>query len=167
MTLLDLIDFRAFSSFWYWLLVCLIWVRSMGHARGVPLDLLRRAEAGDGPARTALEALVAAEDQARARRPEAFVALEVGIWSFGLTVLAVLGLGYGQELAQACLLIALPQGMVGLVTGRAARAMAGADGAALRARLFRLNRHVQWIGIAAVFVSSIFGMLVNLSRSTF
>lgn len=161
----DVLDARAFSSLWYWVLLGLLWTRVMHAPMGVPVEMLRAARRGGDQARADTRAL--AEIEARQRRAgmAALGVWRVAGWYFGLTLLAILAVQYRFEVAQAVLVIAAPLGLVRWLGGRAARRLAGIaadDDAAFFGTLVRLRRQVQTIGLVSVFFTSIFGMAHNV-----
>ncbi|WP_086053179.1 hypothetical protein [Pseudoruegeria sp. SK021] len=169
LTIFDLIEFRAFSSFWYWVVVGLIWVRTITVPLGIPVDLIRRAEAGHAQAQDDLETSVAMILRRRTGAGAVGGAWQVGGWAFVLTALIILAIGYGIEVAQALLLLALPLALVAATTAATARRIlaAGASGSDLRQRLFGLKLRVQAIGLTAVFLSAVWGMYYTLATYSF
>lgn len=166
LSLLDLIDLRAFSSLWYWIVVGVLWARISQTPLGVPIDMVRAAETEGDQARDDLEAIAEIMIRRRLGMAEALGVWRIGLWAFALTLLFGLALGYGLELAQAVLLIAAPMALVSLFSHRAAVRIAagGTEGARLRRRLVRLKYTIQIIGLVSVFVTAIWGMYANLAR---
>ena len=80
-------------------------------------------------------------------------------------MLALLGFLYRVEFAQAILLLFLPLMLVAWVTLRAARKVDGLDASDLGNLLFRTRRLIQFLGIVSIFVTSMWGMWVNLSAN--
>jgi hypothetical protein len=166
---IDLIDFRAFSSIWYWLLLGLVWTRVIHAPFGVPFDLLRRADRNDPRAIRDVEALTAIEIRHRDEIAATLGAWEVALWAFVLALLGGLALGYGVEPAQALLLLAVPLALVRWLIARAQRRIVagGLRGADLRAALRRLRALVQAVGMTSVFVSALWGMFRLLAEQSF
>lgn len=169
LTIFDLIELRAFSSVWYWILVALIWTRAINAPLGVPLDLLRLAESGDDQAQRDLEARTEIELRRRTGAGNLAPVWQVALWAFVLSVLTLSAGVYGIEVAQALLLLAAPLALVALTVARTGRVLLvmQVTGAELRRRLFGLKLRVQVIGLLAVFVSAIWGMYFNLSAYIF
>jgi hypothetical protein len=168
-SILDLIDFRAFSSIWYWLFLGLIWTRVIHAPFGVPYDLLRQADRNDVQAGYDVAALTAIEMRHRDQIAGAVGVWAVAAWAFGLTLLAVLGLAYGLESAQALFVIAAPLAVVQVMTARThgrirAQELEGRD---LRQALRRLRGMVQGIGMVSVFFSALWGMIRLLEAQSF
>lgn len=162
-----LIGTGSFSSIWFWVFLGTLWSHVMQAPMGVPVDLVRRAQGEDPAAAADLQALTGVQI-AQARRLAGMAAVHAGVWSFALALLAGLGVGYGIELAQAAFALAAPLALVRWIEARAARAMADVpDMPALIHAHTVLRRKVQAIGIAAVFVTSIFGMLRLLTTQAF
>ena len=82
-----------------------------------------------------------------------------------LSGLLVLGVWYRLEFAQAVLFLAVPMTLVGALSVSAARGIADADpaGAELVRRLVRHRFWTQLVGMAAIFVTAMFGMYHNLA----
>lgn len=162
-----LIGTGSFSSIWFWVFLGVLWSHVMQAPMGVPVDLVRRAQAGDPGAEAELRALTGVR-LGDAQRLAGMAPWRAGGWSFGLALLAGLGVGYGIELAQAALTLAVPLALVRWLEARAARAMADVPDmpALIRAHIV-LRRKVQGIGIAAVFLTSVFGMLRLLAEQAF
>jgi len=166
-TIWTLIGTGSFSNIWFWVFLGILWSHVMQAPMGVPVDLVRRAQAGDGAAADDLRALTGVR-LAEAQRLAAMAPWRAGAWSFVLALLAGLGVGYGVELALAALALAAPLALVRWVEARAARAMAEVpDMPALIRAHTALRRKVQGIGIAAVFLTSVFGMLRLLAERAF
>lgn len=167
-SVLDLIDLRSFSSFWYWILVALTWARVTQAPLGVPYDMVERAgrstAAGD-------DLLAMARIQVRRRRTLATRqgAVLVGLWAFFLSILIGLTFWYGSELAFSLLLVAGPLALVSWMSQRAARDLAatGPDLDAVCRRLRRLKRWVQAVALLTVFVTAAVGMYYNLVTASF
>jgi hypothetical protein len=137
----------------------ILWSHVMHAPMGVPVDLVRRAQAGDAASQADLQALTGVRLN-DAQRLSGMAPWRAGGWSFGLALLAGLAFGYGVELAQAALALAAPFALVRWLEARAARAMADVpDMPALIRAHVALRRKVQGIGIAAVFLTSVYGML--------
>jgi len=162
-----LIGTGSFSSVWYWVFLGLVWSHVMQAPLGVPVDLVRRAQAGDGPAADDLRALTGVR-LAEAERLAAMAPWRAGAWAFALALLAGLAVPHGIELAQAALALAAPLAFVRWLEARAARSMAEVPDmpALIRAHTV-LRRKVQGIGMAAVFLTAVFGMLRLLAAQAF
>ena len=111
--LIGLLDSRSFGTIWYWLVVIGIWSLTGRSIIGVPTEVVTRARAaldaddGGGPQVLHLLdwlSLVLPRWQLGAREGAVFL----GISGFVLTSLAIMGFGYGLELALAAFLLLLP-----------------------------------------------------------
>lgn len=163
----DLIDLGSFSSLWFWLFLGVFWARIMQAPMGIPVDLVRRAQGGSTNAQADLETLSGLkihQELAISRSPARI--WRAGGWAFALGLLAGLAVIYGVELAQAGFAMLLPCAVVKLLEARAARRMADVPDmdALVRAHTV-LRRQVHGIGIAAVFLTTIFGMLRVLANA--
>ena len=163
----NLIDTGSFSNLWFWLFMGVLWSHVMHAPMGVPVDLVRRAQSGDRQAETDLQALSGVQI-AQAERMQGMAVWRAGGWAFVLTLLAGLAVPQGSEVAQAGLALAAPLALVRWFEARAARHMADVpDMAALIRAHTILRRKVQAVGIVAVFLTSIFGMLRVMVDRTF
>jgi len=164
-TVFDLIEFRAFSSIWYWLLLGLVWTRVIHAPMGVPYDLLRRADNRDRQAERDVQALTGYELRRRGDVADQIGFWSVALWAFALTALALLSAAYRVEMAQAVLLLAAPLALVQGLVSRAGRRieMEGLHGADLRRALRRLRAQVQAVGLLSVFVAALWGMYAMLN----
>ncbi|WP_299813637.1 component of SufBCD complex [uncultured Jannaschia sp.] len=161
----EAIDLRSFSNLWFWIALAVLWSTASHWIVGVPFDLVRRAASGDTEALADMKTLA----RVHARRL-AFIADSAGIvivalLCFAITSLALAGFLYGLEFAQAVLLLLIPMTLVGGITLRAARRVPGLDVNDLGNLLWRTRRTIQLIGILSIFVTSMWGMWVNLNVS--
>lgn len=164
-SIFELIDMRSFSNLWFWIMLAVIWSTASHWVLGIPYDMVQRAHRVGGQAEIDLE------DLARINVNRIlFVARVSGLWllglgSFLLSGLAVLAFLYRVEFAQALFLLGLPMSLVALLNLSTARLieLEGASGAVLRKRLLRCRIYTQMIGTAAIFVTALWGMYVNLS----
>jgi hypothetical protein len=164
-TVLEVIDLRAFSTVWYWLALAALWTAATHWIVGVPYDIVRRAIRGDGQAAADLDVLA----RLHARRLSAAWAgagwPPVAAASFGLTVVATLGFGYGLELAQGAFLLLLPAAGVAWLNLATARRIEGADLVTIVHLLHRHRRIVQLTAASSILLTSMWGMWVNLTAS--
>ncbi len=161
----EAIDLRSFSNLWFWLALAVLWSTASHWILGVPFDMVRRAARGNAQSLEDMHALA----NIHARRI-VFIADEAGLVTttfsfFAITSLLLLGFVYRVEFAQAILLLFLPMIAVGWISLRAARRVAGLDAADLGNLLYRTRRKIQGIGVAAIFVTSMWGMWVNLNAN--
>lgn len=167
MTMLDLIESKAFTSLWYWVLMAVLWARTVSAPLGVPLDQLDRARGfgpeGDRDAFGLIRVGVARQLAGTLRQRSVMV----GIWAFGLS-LAVGLAALGVELAQALALLAVPMAAVQAISTRTARRLAGMDPELdlLVGELRRLRIKVQAIGVAALFATAAWGMVHSMRALT-
>ena len=167
-TVLEVIDLRSFSNLWYWIALAVFWSTASHWVIGVPYDLVTRARRQGGQAMADLEALTAINVRRVLYIQRVSGLWLVGIVCFVLTMLLALGFVYGIEFAQAVFLLALPMTAVGGLTLRSARKIAreAATGTVLCRRLAVHRFIVQLIGMLAIFVTAMWGMLQNLSFGT-
>jgi hypothetical protein len=170
-TLFQLIDMRSFSNLWYWIVLAVSWSSMTHWVLGVPHDLIMRARRRGGVAGEDMVGLL----QIHLRRI-LFIGSEGGMVltlfvSFLLTTLALTGFIYRVEFSQALFLILFPFTLAGLLSLRAAGRIsalisAGETGVErLSDALLRHRLHVQLLGMLAITVTALWGMLQNLSFS--
>ncbi|MCV2878387.1 component of SufBCD complex [Sedimentimonas flavescens] len=171
-TLFSVIDMRSFSNLWYWIALAVTWSSASHWVLGVPFDMVLRARRKGGQAGVELVAMTRVS-----------VTRILTIWRDGgmllavmvpfiLTTLLILGFGYGAEFAQATVLILLPLACVGLLSLRAAgrleatlKAEPDPDDIAKALAYHRLK--IQAIGILAIVVTALWGMIQNFRLWTF
>jgi hypothetical protein len=162
--LFNVIDFRSFSSLWFWIVVAIMWSSSSHFVLGVPFDMIMRARRHGGEAVTDVEDLV----RINVNRI-LFIARTAGLWlagfaTFLLTCLALLGFWYGVEFAQAVVLLLFPMSLLGLRSIAVARNIEAEapEGELLFRRLLRHRFWTQGLGMVAIFVTAMYGMYHNL-----
>jgi hypothetical protein len=162
--LLERIDMRSFSNLWYWIMLAVMWSSASHWVLGVPFDLITRARRQGGALQDDLETMVRINTERML-----FIARTSGVWSVGfmfflLTTLCVLASYYRVEFAQAVLLLLIPMTILGLLSLRTATMIEAGEntGDALYRRLNRHRMSTQALGMASIFVTSLFGMWVNL-----
>lgn len=161
----EVIDMRSFSNLWYWIALAVMWSSASHWVLGVPFDMVSRARRHGGPAMRDLQAMT----QINANRllyiagVSGLILMAVG--SFVLTMLVVLGFGYGVEFAQAVFLLLLPMSLVFALSIRAARRLSAQEleDEALCKALVRHRIVIQVIGMISIFVTALWGMFQNLS----
>ena len=163
-TLLDLIDMRSFSNLWYWIGLAVIWSSASHWVLGVPHDMIARARRDGGQALADVETLVRINIARMLHTSRNHAPILIGSLSFIVTVLGLLGFWYDVEFAQAVLFLFVPLVILGYLSLRTSyKIESGAEtGEALFRRLSRHRMSVQFLGMLAIFVTSLFGMWVNL-----
>lgn len=174
---LQFFDSRSFASVWFWIFVAALWTWAGRAVLGVPHDVVARAHAAKSP--DAPEA-IALLDWLSLQLPRFLMQPREMIWmlaggAFVLTSLAVLGLIYGLELAQAVFLLAMPFAVLIWLRQRLAwrlhavlmqayeGQMAPAEAAQLAVRAMR--RHRIWftlISFGSVTVTAFWGAIFAL-----
>ncbi len=165
----EVIDMRSFSNLWFWIALAVMWSSASHWGLGVPFDMVLRAKRVGGQSEIDLEDMVRINTNRLL-----YIGRVSGLWllsfaCFLLTGLAVTGFVYGIEFAQAVFLLLFPMSLVGLISlSTAARIQQEeAHGALLRKRLTRHRLYVQLIGMASIFVTSLWGMYQNFNSSPF
>ncbi|OUD11057.1 component of SufBCD complex [Marivivens niveibacter] len=163
-TIFEVIDLRSFSNLWYWIALAVMWSTASHYVLGVPFDLIQRAAREGGEAFDDLQSIVRVNVNRLL-----FIARGSGLWltgfvTFVLTGLFILAAFYHIEFAQAVILMAFPMTLVGLLSIFTAYAIEaeGLDKTTLFGRLRRHRTYTQFIGMASIFVTAIFGMYQNL-----
>jgi hypothetical protein len=165
----QMIDMRSFSNLWFWIALAVIWSTASHWVLGVPYDMVQRARVQGGAALEDLNSLVSIYVNRLLYIAEEAGPLLVALSFFGLTILASLGFFYAVEFCQALFLLLLPLFFVTLLSMRTARRIArqGISGTALFPVLRWHRFWVQVIGVNAIFVTAMWGMLQNLRLGTF
>ncbi|WP_374303926.1 hypothetical protein [Paracoccus sp. (in: a-proteobacteria)] len=112
-SLIGLLDSRSFGTVWYWLVVLGTWSLTGRSVIGVPAEIVSRArtaiQANEGESPLVLHLLdwlsLVLPRWHLGRREGAGV---LAVTGFVLTSLAIMGFGYGLELALAAFLLLLP-----------------------------------------------------------
>lgn len=166
-TIFEMIDLRSFSNLWFWLSLAIVWSTASHWVLGVPFDLVLRAHRKGGQIEEDMRDLVRINVNRLLYIADTAGVIVVGVMSFALTVLGLLGFFYWVEFCQALLLIALPMSLVWLLSVRTARRLDARPQMTtqeLYARIRALRLSIQIIGLFAVLVTSFWGMFVNGSR---
>lgn len=159
----ELIDTRSFSNLWYWIALAVTWSGASHWILGVPYDLVQRARRNGGETERDVYDLVRVNVNRLLGIADGAGQWLTGLATFALSTLAILGFGYGLEIAQAVLLLALPLSLVFALSLRTARRIRAADGAGLYTMLARHRVSVQIIGMISIFVTALWGMFQNMS----
>jgi hypothetical protein len=159
--LFQVIDLRSFSSVWYWIMLAVLWSSVSYYVLGVPFDLITKARRLGGQHQEDMVDLVRINVNRMLVIAQTAGIILTGVVFFLLTTLALLGFVYDVELAQAVFLIALPLSIVGAVSLSSARKIRCADPepAQLYGMLMRHRLWTQIIGMCAIFVTAMFGMI--------
>lgn len=161
----EVIDLRSFSNLWYWIALAVVWSTTSHWVLGVPYDMALRARRHGGQAELDLETLVRINTNRLLHIGRVSGLWLLGLVSFLLTGLGILGFYYWVEFAQAVFLLAFPMTFVGLLSLSTARLIDDTEptGEALFARLRTHRIITQAIGMVAIFVTAMFGMYQNIS----
>lgn len=164
-SVLHLIDLRSFSSLWFWIVVAVTWSGVTHSTMGVPYDMVLRARRRGGQHLADLETLVDIQVRRRLTVLRAAGWLIVLIWAAALSLICILGFGYGLELAQAFTLLLLPMTLVAGLRGRLILRLADGllRGEALCKVLTWHRAGVQAVGLLAILATTMWGMWFNLN----
>jgi len=166
-TIFDLIDLHSFSSIWYWIVLVAVWSTASHWVLGVPQDAIARARLQGGQAAAELQVLLRVGIRRRMWVRASFGHWLLGLASFAMTVLVLLGFAYRIEFAQALVLILAPMGLVFALGQRLARRIAALPESAPEIYPLLANHRalVQAIGVLSIFVTTLWGMWQNLTFS--
>lgn len=162
--LIRIISFQTFSSIWYWLAICVIWVMVCYRTIGVPLDMIHRARRHGGQAAADLEAAIAIN----LRRLNMFSQLErvvyVSVAAFVVSAIVVSAVYYDLEFAKGLIIIvfSLLISFSVNIYGAMRLATQPRHGSSLVTYLLNIRLLLQFIGATTVFVTFVFGMKFNL-----
>lgn len=111
--LISLLDSRSFDSIWFWLVLIGMWSATGRNVLGVPAEVLARARRAQTAGEPEAPAILALLDWLSLTLPRWRLgpregAVFLAVSTFLLTSLAILGFGYGLEMAQALTLLLLP-----------------------------------------------------------
>jgi len=167
--LFDTISMRSFSNVWYWIAIIVLW-SSMSHwVLGVPFDLIMRAKRKGGEAEQDLIDVVRVNVNRVLSIGQTAGSWLLAIVCFAITSLALLGILYGIELAQAILLMVIPFCGVGILSLYTARKIES-DATDVQVLYKMLSTHRLWtqvIGMIAIFITAMYGMYHNLEVPNF
>ena len=144
--------------------MAVLWSSTSHWVVGVPYDTIQRAKRHGGTHLDDLETLVRINVNRLL-----YIASTAGLWLVGLAAafvsgLIVLGFVYNIEFAQAVACLLVPMCLVGALTIRTAKRIEAGEnsGAALFKRLSRHRLTTQFIGMVAIFLTSMWGMWQNM-----
>jgi hypothetical protein len=145
--------------------LAVVWSTTSHYGLGVPFDMVLRAKRHGGQTEVDLEDLVRINTNRLL-----FIAKMSGLWIAGfacffLTMLALRGFVYGNELSQSLILLGFPLSLVGMVSLSTARLIDAeqARGEQLFKRLTRHRIYTQIIGMVSIFVTAMWGMYQNMT----
>jgi hypothetical protein len=164
-TALEVIDLRSFSNLWFWIALAVFWSTASHWVIGVPFDMVRRAARGHDGSLHDMHALANIQARRLTYIADATGLISTAIGFFAITVLALLGFVYRIEFAQAILLLLVPLMILTWMSLRTALRVPGLDAYDVGNLLASHRRRVQLVGIVSIFVTSMWGMWVNLNQS--
>ncbi len=161
----ELIDMRSFSNLWYWVALAVFWSSASHYVLGVPFDMVARARRHGGQPAQDLDDMVRINVNRLLYIGRVAGPWLVGITSFLLTSLALLGFVYRIEFCQAVFMLALPMVLLGFLRVRTAERIAGRDvhGPELWRQLTRHRFWTQALGILSIFLTATWGMYQNMT----
>lgn len=165
-TLFEMIDMRSFSNLWFWIVLGVMWSSTSHYVLGVPWDMATRARRSEAPEQQhEFETLVRIYTARLALITRESGLIIAGGSAFALTVLALLGFVYDNEFSQAVFLLAFPMSINGLLSVQTAHAIIRNDltGDGLYRKMRSQRVKTQVVGLIAIFVTAMWGMLQNLT----
>jgi hypothetical protein len=159
------IDLRSFSNLWYWIVLAVMWSSLSHWVMGIPYHMVQRARRGHEDSARDLRALAEINTRRILEFSRLSSGLMVGVSAFVITSLMILGWMYGVEFAQAVMLLVLPLIAVSGLTVRTARILQATEFDNLPIRLRNHRLIVQLIGVVSIFVTTFWGMYVNVTVS--
>ncbi|MEO0358751.1 MAG: hypothetical protein AAF386_10765 [Pseudomonadota bacterium] len=148
--IIDQLEFSAFRSLWFWLLLLVQWGSFLLRPMGIPTHAVFRLR------QSAAAQTVAAYQIDRWAAPAPVWA--IGVIGFVVSIFATVGIIYRLELAVAGLVICLPWILVAWLTQTCAVKSKGADPKTLQKQLSRLTFWTQIIGLVVFFTASFVGI---------
>lgn len=165
--LFSLIDMRSFSSVWFWIVVGLYWSVVSQSVLGASHDLILRAGRGSAQDQHDLHSLIGIHVRRRL-----LVMRRSGHWIVAfvttiLTLILLLAFAYRLEFAQALIVLLVPVTLVRLLELRLCFRIEreSPDDTRLPRLLLQHRFWVQFMGVVAIFVTAVWGMLHVMSRS--
>lgn len=165
--ILELIDMRSFSSVWFWIVLALAWSSVSQTVMGAPYDLIVKARRKGGQATEDLNTLVGIFVRRRLT-----VVRRAGHWVLGfqamlLTAVCITAFWHAMEFAQALFLLFLPLTLIQVLTVRLAFRIEHDNmrDARLTRALLRHRLWMQLIGVVAIFITAVWGMLHVMTSS--
>ncbi|MGR3486285.1 MAG: component of SufBCD complex [Paracoccaceae bacterium] len=154
----DLIETRSFANVWFWIALAGLWTWRGAVVLGVPYELIQRA-ARDARALPDLTDAARLGILRRLALGEAQAVALVGAGAFALALLVGLALSYRFELAEALAILLAPLALTVWLDHRAARRIAAADPdpSELPRLLSRHRRTTLAVGVAAIFLTALWG----------
>ncbi len=148
-------------------MLAVLWSTASHWVLGVPFDMISRARREGGQTQIDLETMVRINVDRML-----YISRSAGIWLIGfvtfvISALGILGFYYWIEVAQALLFLMAPVTILMMLSLRTAvRIESGENsGDTLHRRLFRHRVSTQFLGMIAIFVTSLFGMWQNMHLS--
>lgn len=158
---------RSFSSVWFWIVLALAWSSASQTIMGAPYDLIVKARRKGGEAAEDLNTIVGIFVRRRLT-----VVRRAGHWVLGfqvmvLTAVCIMAFGQAIEFAQALFLLLLPLALTQFLAVRLAFRIEHDNmrDDRLQRALLRHRLWVQLIGVVAIFVTAVWGMLHVMSAT--
>ena len=163
----SLIDMRSFASVWFWIVLALYWSSVSQTILGAPFDMISRARRGIESDQDDLQRMVGIHVRRRLELMRRAGHWIVALTTTMLTLVCILAFSYRLEFAQALLLLLVPMSIVRLLELRLCFRIERENPQAERlGRILMKHRFwAQCLGVIAIFVTALWGMLHVMSRS--
>lgn len=163
----ELIDMRSFSNLWFWIVLAVTWSTVSHWVLGVPWDMVLRARRGDEQGTQDLHDMIRINTNRILYIARETGLLLAGLVCFLLSSLFLLGFVYDNQFSQAVFLLFFPMSIVAILSVGTAQSIRKQD---LREEALckRLHKHrviTQIIGMLAIFVTAMWGMLQNMTAN--
>ena len=168
-TIMEMIDMRSFANLWYWIVLAVVWSSASYFILGVPFDMYRQARWHGGQAEEDLITLI----KIYIRRIDYIMRKSglviIGLTFFVISLLAGLGLGYGNEFSQALLLLFVPLSLIAALNVRncyrVKRQHLYNEPEKLYRLMFRYRLTVQIVGVIDVAVTTFCRIAVHFMHA--
>ncbi|MCH8466147.1 MAG: component of SufBCD complex [Roseinatronobacter sp.] len=161
------INMRSFSSVWFWIVLALYWSSVSQTVLGAPYDVILRAKRDMAQDKDDLDRLVYIHLRRRLEMMRRAGHWVVAFAATLLTAIFILAFSYRVEFAQALFVLIMPITLVRLAGLRMCFRIEreGLQGVRLARVLLKHRFWMQVLGVIAIFVTAVWGMLHVMSRS--
>ncbi len=162
--IIGVINLRSFSSLWYWIALAVLWSSLSHWVLGVPYDLISRARRKGGEAEQDLVDITRVNVNRLLAILDTAASWLIGLSSFVVSSLLILGFYYDVEFAQALTFMVIPICVVGALSIYSAkRIKERAEDVEMLYRMLATHRlWTQGVGMVSIFFTALYGMLQNL-----
>jgi hypothetical protein len=161
------INMRSFSSVWFWIVLALYWSSVSQSLLGAPHDLILRAKREIPQDTDDMERLVYIHVRRKLEMMRRTGHWLVAFAATLLTAISILAFSYRLEFAQALFVLLVPIALVWIFGLRLCFRIEreGLEGAKLARVMLKHRLWMQALGVVAIFITAVWGMLHVMSRS--